>query len=223
MADIAALTKLNTARWGQARLTRPAELNAAAKRLLANKARYAAVAAKAGVPWPFVAVVHLRESGADFRKSLAQGDPWDKRSTHVPAGRGPFNSWEEAAIDALVACPPYATRNGDWSIGGTLTMLERYNGLGYANKGRPSPYVWSGTDQYERGKYVADGKYDANVVDKQLGCAGVFIAMMAMDSTITFGEKPKAPAATPSITNPAPGSIGAKVASWFNSIFKGNA
>lgn len=29
-----------------------------------------------------------------------------------------------------------------------LAKLEQYNGLGYAARGRPSPYIWSGTDQY---------------------------------------------------------------------------
>jgi lysozyme family protein len=81
-------------------------------------------------------------------------------STHVPAGRGPFTSWEDAAFDALAMCPPFASRNKDWSPGGALTMLERYNGLGYAAKGVPSPYIWSGTDQYVSGKYVADHIYD---------------------------------------------------------------
>jgi len=33
----------------------------------------------------------------------------------------------------------------------------------------PSPYVWSGTDQYNRGKYIADGHYDPHAIDKQLG------------------------------------------------------
>ena len=75
-------------------------------------------------------------------------------------GPGAVRSWEEAAIDALVNCSPYAARNKDWSIGRTLTVLEQYNGLGYAARGRPSPYIWSGTDQYRSGKYVRDGVYD---------------------------------------------------------------
>ncbi|MFL6814014.1 MAG: hypothetical protein ACJ8EK_08230, partial [Bradyrhizobium sp.] len=103
---------------------------------------------------------------------------------HVPAGRGPFKSWEDAAVDALVLCPPFAARNEDWSIGGTLTLLETYNGLGYASRGIPSPYLWAGTDQYTSGKYVRDGLYDPNAVDKQPGCAGLLMAMMALDRTI---------------------------------------
>jgi hypothetical protein len=78
------------------------------------------------------AVVHERESSQNWNGSLAQGDPWNLVSTHVPAGRGPFKSWEDAAVDALVNCHPFAARNMDWSIGGTLTMLEQHNGLGYS-------------------------------------------------------------------------------------------
>jgi len=90
--------------------------------------------------------------------------------------------------------------------------------------------VWAGTDQYVSGKYVRDGVYDPNVVDQQLGCAGLLIAMMALDPTITFtGAKltpvppqstPKPPQSTPSITNPSPGSLGAFIASVFAAIFK---
>ncbi|WKA31614.1 hypothetical protein [Bradyrhizobium roseum] len=236
MTDLNALTRANAKRWADARLTR--NFTAVARRLVAPaaKARYQAVAVKTGVPWAVIAVIHQRESSQDWTGSLAQGDPWDRVSVHVPAGRGPFCSWEEAAIDALVNCAPYAARNKDWSIGGTLAMLERYNGLGYASKGRPSPYIWAGTDQYVSGKYVRDGVYDPNVVDSQLGCAGLLITMMKLDPTIKFAgaaaiappvvPKPQpaqAPAAkTPaSITNPAKGSIGAVIANILTAILKG--
>jgi lysozyme family protein len=55
--------------------------------------------------------------------------------------------------DALVNCPSKAAKNTDWSVGGTLTLLEQYNGLGYANNRVPSPCTWSGTDQYKAGRY----------------------------------------------------------------------
>lgn len=139
----------------------------------AAKARYQTVSAKTKVPWWFIAVVHEREASQNWSSNLAQGDPWNKKSIHVPANRGPFKSWEDAAYDALVKCPPYAARNTDWSPGGALTMLEKYNGLGYYRKGLPSPYVWAGTNQYSKGKYISDGRYDPNVVDSQLGVAGL--------------------------------------------------
>jgi hypothetical protein len=134
----------------------------------------------------------------------------------------------------LVNCSPFAARNKDWSIGGTLTMLERYNGLGYAGRGRPSPYIWSGTDQYVSGKYVREGVYAPDAVDSQLGCGGLLIAMMALDPTISFTgvtitpagvpsvPKPGIPAVPkpPSIAHPATGSIGALIANIFASILR---
>lgn len=226
MTDLKALTDANGKRWAAARLIRP--FDSAARRLVAAKSHYQTVERVTRVPWFVIAVIHEREASQSWSGSLAQGDPWDKVSVHVPVGRGPFKSWEEAAVDALVKCPPYAARWKDWSAGGAMTLLEQYNGLGYAAKGRPSPYVWAGTDQYTSGKYVRDGVYDPSVVDKQLGCAGLLKAMMAIDPTITFtgsvlspvrpGAPPK-PAA-PSITNPAKGSIGAFIANLLAKIFK---
>ena len=184
--DLGKLKDANIRRWNAAKLTRGPEFLPVAKRLVAAKVRYQAVESVTGVPWPFIAVTHQRESSQNWSRSLAQGDPWDKVSTHVPAGRGPFGSWEAAATDALVNCGPYAARNKDWSIGGLLTLLERYNGVGYVNRGLPSPYLWSGTDQYKSGKYVRDGVFDPNEVDKQLGCAGLIMAMMSLDGSIKF-------------------------------------
>lgn len=231
MTDLNALKAANEKRWANAKTTR--KFTSAARHLVAHgaKARYRAVAAKTAVPWAFIAVTHERECSQDWTRSLAQGDPWNQVSVHVPVGRGPFKSWEDAAVDALVNCSPYAARNKDWSIGGTLTMLERYNGLGYAARGRPSPYIWSGTDQYRSGKYVRDGVYDPNVVDSQPGCAGLLMAMMALDPTITFTGATIAPAvrvtprpaekpAAPSLVNPAKGSIGAFIANLFNAVFR---
>lgn len=225
MTDLVALKATNAKRWAAAKPTR--NFSSVAKRLadpVVAKPRYMAVSARTGVPWAFIAVAHERESSQNWLASLAQGDPWYKVSVHVPAGRGPFKSWEDAAVDALVNCAPYAARNKDWSIGGTLTMLEQYNGLGYAARGKPSPYIWSGTDQYVSGKFVRDGVYDPAAVDQQLGCAGLLMAMMALDPTIKFTgvsvvpKPPPAPPQKPSVTTPAQGSIGAFFVALFKSI-----
>ena len=226
MADRDALAEANEKRWSQAKLTR--DFTSIAKSLVAAKATYQAVAAKTGVPWPLIAVIHERESSQDWRRSLAQGDPWDRRSVHVPAGRGPFASWEEAAVDALVNCPPYAARNADWSIGGALTLLERYNGLGYASRGLPSPYLWSGTDQYIAGKYVRDGVYNPRAVDAQPGCAALLMAMIAIDPAARWTGFASAPIhteqalvpASPSIGHLANGSIGAFFNRLLTTLFK---
>lgn len=228
MVDMAALKANNATRWADAKVTR--NFVSVAKSLVAPaaKARYQAVEKLTGVPWFLIAVIHERESDQNWNSNIAQGDPWNRVSVHVPKGRGPFKSWQDAAVDALVNCSPFAAHNHDWSVGGSLTLLEEYNGLGYAAHGVPSPYIWSGTNQYSRGKYVRDGVYDANVVDAQLGCAGLLLAMQSLDPSIVVGghlvakvnipsPKPQdvVVSANPSVANPAKGSVGDWVKSWF--------
>jgi lysozyme family protein len=185
---LAELAKLNSARWAKAKLTRSSEFVPVAKRLVTYKPRLQAMERKTNVPWFVIAVIRQRECGMDaaWACNIANGQRWDKVTTIVPKGRGPFKSWEQAAEDALRNCHPYAAKWTDWSVGGMLTLLEQYNGLGYANRGRPSPYIWSGTDQYVKGKYIRDGVYDPEAIDKQLGCAGLIKAMMELDPSISF-------------------------------------
>lgn len=221
MTDIAALKAANARRWAKAKPTR--DFSRVAQRLVATpaKARYLAVQKRTGVPWFVIAVIHEREASQRWNTQLGQGDPLDRKSVHVPAGRGPFETWEDGAYDALVNCAPHASRWTDWSPGGTMTLLEEYNGRGYAARGIPSPYVWSGTDQYKSGKYVRDGVFDPNVIDAQLGCAGLILAMKALDPSIAFASE-QGPAAssnpsTPSVTAPAKGGF---IANILSAIFK---
>jgi lysozyme family protein len=227
MTNFAALKTANATRWANAKVTRRAEFVFAARRLVLAKARYQAVEAKTGVPWYFIAVAHEREASRRWDTHLGQGDPLNEVTRHVPKGEPAFSTWEEGAYDALVNCPPYAARNKDWSIGGLLTMLEQYNGLGYFNgpvtvkngvvvaryPSQPSPYIWSGTDQYNKGKYVRDREFDPTKEDEQLGCAGLLMAMMALDRTISLdGKMP--PIDTPDIHKPEPKPIDPPTNLW---------
>lgn len=150
------------------------------------KAKYEAVSAATSVPWFVIAVIHERESSQSWNANLAQGDPWNRVSVHVPKGQGPFSSWEQAAINALSRCPPFAARWKDWSCGGTLALLEMFNGLGYFGHGVPSPYIWSSTNQYHSGKFVADHHYDPDAIDHQLGCAALLSRMALIDQSVKF-------------------------------------
>lgn len=196
----------NTKRWRKAKFD-PARVNTAravARKLVAPgaKSRYMGIASrieKLGhyIPWWVIGLIHDREcrktrSGdLSWTCNIGQGSPFNVKSRVKPYN-GPFNSFEEAAVAALVYENPKAALNKDWSAGGTLTILERYNGLGYAKKGRPSPYIWAGSDQYKKGKYVADGVYDPNAVDAQLGNAIVLSEMMKLDPSIVLdGDVPK--------------------------------
>jgi lysozyme family protein len=224
MTDLVALKAANAKRWAVVKLTR--NYTSIARALISPiaKARYVAVSKRTGVPWFIIAVIHEREASQNWRTQLGQGDPLDHISVHVPKGRGPFVTWEDGAYDALVNCAPHASRWTDWSAGGALTLLEQYNGLGYSNMGKPSPYVWSGTDQYKSGKYVLDGKYDPTAIDSQPGCANLLLTMAQLDPTITFtGLKvipPSAPAPKP-VPAPAPQpGFWASIINAILSIFK---
>jgi lysozyme family protein len=41
-----------------------------------------------------------------------------------------------------------------------------------------TPYLWSFTNHYTKGKFVADGKFDANAVSKQCGAAAILKLML---------------------------------------------
>lgn len=211
------LVSANSDRWEKAKLIRGPEFRTVALRLNANRLLYQAIERKTGVPWFVIAVIHEREASGNFMANIANGEPWNRTTRLVPRGRGPFNSFEQAAYDALTNCAPFAARWKDWSAGGALTLLEQYNGLGYANRGLPSPYIWSGTDQYQKGKYVADGKFDSEAIDSQLGCAGLLMAM-----GITFSEAIPQPPDIPPI-EPSQPNIWLQLFKFILSLFqKGN-
>ena len=190
LTDLSELKEKNAERWQHMTINH-ANLSlfqhvAASLCTSSAKTRYETVSNKTGVPWFIIAVIHEREASQSWAANLAQGDPWNAVSIHVPRGQGPFASWEQAAINALTRTAPYAAHNGDWTTGGALTLIEQYNGLGYASRGIPSPYIWAGTNQYQHGKYIADGHFDYHAVDHQLGCAGLIAAMALIDPSVKF-------------------------------------
>lgn len=196
MLTIPQLIAENEARWQKCEIApkRLHEVEAVARRLVAQTAKvtYLAIENKTGVPWWVIAVIHEREADQNFARSIAQGDLWSSVSRHVPKGRGPFSSFVAAAVDALTNCAPHAARWKDWSAGGTLTILEEYNGLGYEEyHAEASPYLWGATNQEEWGKYTNDGHW-AHVWDTQLGCAAMLKKMIEFDPSIKFGG-PNAP------------------------------
>lgn len=186
------LKTLNAKRFANVKLTK--NYSSIVNKMLANKARYVAVQNKTGVPWVVIAAIHVREASMNFNTQLAQGDPLNRVSTHVPRGQGPYlgkDAWERAALIALQDTG--GTSWKDWSVGGWTTFLEKYNGLGYANKGRPSPYVWAGTNQYTSGKYIADGQYSSSAVDIQPGTANLILACSKSDTSININNLSQPP------------------------------
>ena len=150
------------------------ELKSVCNIIKINWNEYKFVEEKTGVPADVVASCHYRESSLDFRGVLHNGEfiiGTGKKTKLVPAGRGPFLTWSEAAVDAMMI--EKAKFPKQWDTFGKLDFCEKFNGLGYRKKGVVSPYVYAGTNKYKSGLYVADGKYDSSKIDKRLGCAAI--------------------------------------------------
>lgn len=123
-----------------------------------------------GLKWWLIAVIHSMECELDFTKYLGNGQSLNRVTTIVPKGRGPFESFNAGAIDALKL--QGADKITDWSLGNVLYFLEGYNGYGYEKyHNMNSPYLWAGSNHYTKGKYTSDGKFDPNAVSTQIGIA----------------------------------------------------
>lgn len=169
---------------------RTAQIDKAARQLIASKARYQIVASRVNVPWFFIACTHWREASGSFAGVLHNGERIIGKGVKtklVPAGRGPFATWEAAAIDALTI-PPHDMRKVNIDgIERFAYECEKYNGFGYYFKGVPSAYLWSFSSIYKGGKYVADGKWSSSAMDIQIGVMPLLRRMMVLDATIGFG------------------------------------
>jgi lysozyme family protein len=197
-----------------------AEAKKAAVVAFENKSRYQDVSNTTNVPWFFIAVIHYREASQSWSGCLHNGDPWNKRTVHVPVGRGPWKSWEDAAVDAL-QWEGYANLK-DWGCGDVFRCLELYNGPGYRvggiknfichKQGRragtfdgiyhgsmqdtiprnASPYVYNGTPYYKKGVSIEDHSFYPDAVDDNVGVMLFLKVLEEVSQELLF---PAAPAA----------------------------
>jgi len=165
-------------------------VEASAKRILASKERYETVASMTNVPWYVVGLIHQMEAGCRFTCHLHNGDPLSAKTVHVPKGRPkkgtPVFPWEDSACDALLMHG--LNKITDWPVERICFELEGYNGWGY-RKYHPTtltPYLWSGTTLYARGKYVADGKWSSVAVSGQSGAMPILKKLVEIDPTIVL-------------------------------------
>ena len=160
------------------------------KIIKANQSRYEKVAAATRCPWQFIACIHNMESSLNFNRHLHNGDSLKNRTVQVPAGRPaafPINgwgmgyTWEESAIDALKLKDFHNAK--DWSIPAQLWRLELYNGFGYRQYHPEilTPYLWSGTNHYKKGKYASDGGWNPSAISQQIGAAAIMQNLLIED------------------------------------------
>lgn len=143
--------------------------------ILRKQSVYEAISQDTGVPWAVVAVIHNLEGSLNFNTHLHNGDPLTARTVHVPRGRPrtgtpPF-TFQESAADALEH--DGLADLSDWTLPAALFRLEKFNGFGYRRRRRPinTPYLWSFCNHYTKGKFTADGTFDAEAVSEQCGAA----------------------------------------------------
>lgn len=174
-------------RWEAARIN-PAfsiALDVSVETFRRNAERYERITAmrENGVPAAVIFCLHQRESSGNFRCHPHEGSPLTGRTRFVPKGRLPLPAnppftFEQSAADAYYVCDKLDRVN--WKdVQTALQGIESFNGLGYQNNHPdvPSPYLWSGTNLYRRGKYTGDGHFDHFAVDKQLGCVAILLRL----------------------------------------------
>lgn len=168
---------------------RAAEVDALVDAVWAERNRYKKVGEPLNIPWFVVAALHQADAGGDFTVHLHNGDPLTERTQHLPAGRPtegepPFR-WEDSARDALQL--RHIDAWSDWSIAGTLFLLEGHNGWGYRlhHPEVPSPYLWNASTHYAQGKYVADDTWSETGVAQRCGSA-VLLRRLAERGLIKF-------------------------------------
>jgi lysozyme family protein len=156
--------------WSQIKIKDKKSADRFARLITASEGRYRETERTTGVPWFFIGALHMRESSCNFSGVLHNGEHiigTGRKTKLVPKGRGPFQTWQAAASDALKLKGLHKVTQ--WDVSRMAYEAERFNGLGYTTKGVNSPYLWAGSNLQQPGKYVADHVWDSKATDKQLG------------------------------------------------------
>lgn len=190
--------------WNRAKIRpeRLQDVRKVAALVLRNRERYARVEAVTGVPWYWIGLTHNLEGGGRFDTYLGNGQRLNAVTTIAPKGRGPFATFEDGAIDALRLKKIVNLSEGTWTIAYCLYQAERFNGFGYVSRKINSPYLWSFTTLYERGKYIRDGVYSATAVSSQVGFAAALKALIEMSGDDDMSLKLQATVSEASVLAP---------------------
>ena len=185
-------------------------IRAGVDKIIAHRAQYEAIERATDCPWWWVGITHIRESNGDFTTYLGNGEPLNRVTRLVPRNRGPFPDFVSGAIDALTY-QGYAGLK-DWSLPAALYRFEQFNGFGYVSHGINSPYLWSGTDLYQTGKFQetpAGSWFNPGLEDPQPGCAAMLQVLLALIPNLISGAiqmTQPTPAPSPTVTVPATAS-----------------
>lgn len=161
--------------------------------------------------------LHFKEASCNFNGVLHNGERiigTGELTTLVPKGRGPFETWEEAAIDAINLNGKRWSklREGSSDIGDILYAMERFNGTGYisgAGKSETSPYLWARSNiNDDFGKYVKDGVFsETQSTQSTTGAAVILKELYRQGKFLATGVEAKPPMPLPDL-NPVPSPTG---------------
>jgi lysozyme family protein len=144
------------------------------------------------------------------------------------AGVSPASTGESTPV----ATPPHpdplpasGEREKAWTWARACYEGELFNGFGPRAHGRRTGYLWSWTNIYTGGKYVADGKWDPDTQDQQCGMVPMMAALlrasrsMRLDGSLALADAPPwsagpvgVPPASPLPSPSAPADEGGTVA-----------
>jgi uncharacterized protein (TIGR02594 family) len=161
------------------------EVAKAAESLRGLKSKYDEVSVATTVPWFVIGMIHSLEAGFDVNSHLHNGDSLAAVTRRVPKGHpkngSPPFTWTASAIDALLLKGLQKVGKDAWSVERIAYELERYNGFGYRDHhpSVKSPYLWSFTNHYTKGKYVGDHQFDPNEPSKQVGAMAILKQLVA--------------------------------------------
>ena len=165
-----------------------------AVKLLTYRSRYQEVTDADGVPVVFIAPSFEREASSNFNLNPAQGWPLHSTSKWIPHN-GPFPDWKSAAIAAYRLNGLDKVGTGKWTWPLICYFGEMFNGFGYRDwHHMHSPYLWGGTNIQTIGKYEADGKFNPDRMDAQLGIIPIGRRMAELEPSLALAAVPYVPA-----------------------------
>ncbi len=150
------------------------------------RARYNDIGKALMIPWQWIAAIHMMESGANFNCHFHNsfGDPLTSRTKHPPVGRPiegspPFH-WHTSALDALVT--KHLHDREEWDVPAMLYEAERWNTFGYRDRGVNSPYLWAGSQQYDKGLLQRGGtRWEPDAIAPTVGVALLLKRLFQME------------------------------------------
>ena len=169
------------------------------RRILSLRPQYQSVSDQTGVPVVWLMAINERESSSNMHTYLGNGQSLNRRTTLVPKGRGPFDTWPLGAVDALRFDKIDQVK--DWTFARAGYEAEAWNGFGYRMHGAYSAYVWAGSSIYTKGFYTSDGKWDREGTDQRFGVIPIMIALISACPELVL---PGTPGTSPSIPAPLP-------------------